>query len=50
MSRGAKTRYPVRNAIVLLCFLGGMILLAARAVYLQALNTDFLQSQGNARH
>ncbi len=50
MSRSAKTRYPVRNAIVLLCFLGGMILLAARAVYLQALNTDFLQSQGNARH
>ncbi|MEK7716939.1 MAG: penicillin-binding protein 2, partial [Pseudomonadota bacterium] len=50
MSRGAKTRHPVRNAIVLLFFLAGMALLAARAVYLQALNTDFLQSQGNARH
>ncbi|MDO8598456.1 MAG: penicillin-binding protein 2 [Sulfuricaulis sp.] len=50
MSRGAKTRHPVRNAIVLLFFLAGMVLLAARAVYLQALNTDFLQSQGNARH
>ena len=50
MSRGVKTRHPVRNAIVLLFFLAGMMLLAARAVYLQALNTDFLQSQGNARH
>ena len=50
MSRSANTRYPVRNAIVLLCFLAGLVLLAARAVYLQALNYDFLQSQGNARH
>lgn len=50
MSHSANTRYPVRNAIVLLCFLGGLLLLAARAVYLQALNSDFLQSQGNARH
>ncbi len=50
MSHSATTRYPVRNAIVLLGFLGGMALLAARAVYLQALNSDFLQSQGNARH
>jgi cell division protein FtsI (penicillin-binding protein 3) len=49
MSHNTNTRYPVRNAIVLLCFLGGLVLLAARAVYLQALNSDFLQSQGNAR-
>lgn len=50
MSRRAKSRYPVRNAIVLLFFLGGLVLLAARAVYLQVLNSDFLQSQGNQRH
>lgn len=50
MSRGAKVRYPVRNAIVVLFFLGVLALLAARAVYLQVLNSDFLQSQGNQRH
>ncbi len=50
MSRHAKSRYTVRNAIVLLFFLGGLVLLAARAVYLQVFNSDFLQSQGNQRH
>ena len=50
MSRGAKIRHPMRNAIVLLLCLGGLALLAARAVYLQVLNSDFLQSQGNQRH
>jgi len=50
MSRRAKTRHPVRNAIVLLFYLGGMVSLSARAVYLQVFNSDFLQEQGNARH
>ena len=50
MNRRAKTRHPVRNAIVLLFFLSGLVLLAARAVYLQVFNSDFLQSQGNQRH
>ncbi|MBI5782655.1 MAG: penicillin-binding protein 2 [Gammaproteobacteria bacterium] len=50
MSRRAKTRHPMRNAIVLLFFLGGLVLLSARAVYLQVLNSDFLQNQGNQRH
>jgi cell division protein FtsI (penicillin-binding protein 3) len=50
MNRRAKTRHPVRNAIVLLMLLGGIVLLAARAVYLQVFNSDFLQSQGNQRH
>lgn len=50
MSRPAKSRYPVRNIIVLLFFLGGFVLLAARAMYLQVLNSDFLQSQGDQRH
>ncbi|MBI3547011.1 MAG: penicillin-binding protein 2 [Gammaproteobacteria bacterium] len=49
MSRG-KTRYPVRNLIVQSLFLGGMLMLAARAAYLQVFNSDFLQDQGNARH
>ncbi|MDH3310966.1 MAG: penicillin-binding protein 2 [Gammaproteobacteria bacterium] len=50
MTRRAKTRHPVRNAIVLFFLLGGIILLAARAVYLQVFNSDFLQNQGNQRH
>ncbi len=50
MSRRAKTRHPVRNAIVMLFFLSGLVLLSARAVYLQVFNSDFLQSQGNQRH
>ncbi|MCR4301069.1 MAG: penicillin-binding protein 2 [Sulfuricaulis sp.] len=50
MNRRAKTRHPVRNAIVLLMLMGGIALLAARAVYLQVFNSDFLQSQGNQRH
>ncbi len=50
MTRLAKSRYPVRNALVLLFFLGVLGLLATRAVYLQVLNSDFLQSQGNQRH
>ena len=50
MSRRAKNRHPVRHAIVLLCFLGGFVMLAMRAVYLQVFNSDFLQEQGNARH
>ncbi|MHB8534400.1 MAG: peptidoglycan D,D-transpeptidase FtsI family protein [Sulfuricaulis sp.] len=50
MSRRAKNRYPVRNAIVLLCFLGGFVVLATRAVYLQVFNSGFLQNQGNTRH
>ncbi|MGE5242041.1 MAG: peptidoglycan D,D-transpeptidase FtsI family protein [Bacteroidota bacterium] len=50
MSRRAKTHHPVRNAIVLLFYLGGMVSLAMRAVYLQVFNSDFLQAQGNSRH
>lgn len=39
-----------RRATVLIVVLAGFSALAARAVYLQILNADFLQSQGNARH
>ena len=50
MSRRVKILHPVRNAIVLLLFLSGLVLLATRAVYLQVFNSDFLQNQGNQRH
>jgi cell division protein FtsI (penicillin-binding protein 3) len=39
-----------RRAAVLVVVLAGFAALGARAVYLQILNADFLQSQGNARH
>ncbi len=50
MSRHTKTRHGMRHALVLTLFLGGLVILAARAAYLQVLNSDFLQDQGNARH
>lgn len=50
MSRGAKVRYPMRNSLVVLLSLGVLVALAARAVYLQVFNSDFLQNQGNQRH
>jgi cell division protein FtsI (penicillin-binding protein 3) len=50
MSRRARIRHPVRHAVVLLGYLGGLALLAARAMYLQVFNSEFLQEQGNARH
>jgi cell division protein FtsI (penicillin-binding protein 3) len=50
MSRSVKGRNSVRNLIVFLFFLGLLILLAVRAVYLQVFNSNFLQEQGNARH
>ena len=50
MSRHSRTKYGVRHALVLTVFLGGLGVLAARAAYLQVLNSDFLQDQGNARH
>ena len=50
MSRSAKSRYSARNLIVFLFFLGLLILLATRAVYLQVFNSNYLQEQGNARH
>src|SRR3970040_2890217 len=50
MSRNAKSRYSARNLIVFLFFLGLLILLATRAVYLQVFNSNYLQEQGNARH
>jgi cell division protein FtsI (penicillin-binding protein 3) len=50
MSRHAKTSHSIRHALVLTVFLGGFVVLAARAAYLQVFNSDFLQDQGNARH
>ncbi|MEK7759532.1 MAG: penicillin-binding transpeptidase domain-containing protein, partial [Pseudomonadota bacterium] len=51
MSRtGRATGYPLRAAVVLGFLFGGMALLAARALWLQVVTSDYLQEQGNARH
>jgi cell division protein FtsI (penicillin-binding protein 3) len=50
MTRHGNPMRRYRRGTVLTLVLGGFVLLAARAVYLQILNADFLQSQGNARH
>ena len=51
MSRALRaTDYPIRTAIVLGFLLGGLTLLGARALWLQVINSDYLQEQGNARH
>ncbi len=42
--------YPMRRVLVLGAFVGGMLLLAARALELQVLKHDFLQEMGDARH
>ncbi|HKQ31550.1 MAG TPA: penicillin-binding protein 2 [Burkholderiales bacterium] len=39
-----------RRAAVLFAVLAGFVALGARAVYLQIMNAQFLQSEGNARH
>jgi len=39
-----------RRAVVLMVVLAGFAALGARAVYLQILSAEFLQSQGNQRH
>jgi cell division protein FtsI (penicillin-binding protein 3) len=51
MSRSARTLgYPLRTALVLGFLLSGFALLGARALWLQVINSDYLQEQGNARH
>ena len=51
MSRTVRLNaYPVRTAVVLGFLFGTLLLLAVRAVYLQVVNADYLQEQGNARH
>jgi cell division protein FtsI (penicillin-binding protein 3) len=50
MTRHDDIRRRFRRAAVLVTMLSGFVLLAVRAVHLQILNADFLQSQGNARH
>ncbi len=50
MMRRGDNSHRFRRPLVLGIVLAGFGLLAARAVYLQVLNSDFLQSEGNARH
>jgi cell division protein FtsI (penicillin-binding protein 3) len=42
--------YPGRAALVLVFLFGSLGLLAARALWLQVVTSDYLQEQGNARH
>lgn len=44
------SKHPMRYRVVLLSLLALFGLLAARAVFLQVFNSDYLQEQGNARH
>jgi len=48
--RNDSARHPVRTALVLGLLLTGLAALAGRAVYLQVLDVDFLQTEGQARH
>jgi len=48
--RRDSARHPVRTALVLGLLVTGLFTLAGRAVYLQVLDTDFLQSEGKQRH
>ncbi len=48
--RTGSARHPVRTALVLGLLVTGLFTLAGRAVYLQVLDTDFLQSEGEQRH
>lgn len=51
MKRSATSiRYPIRYWLVLLGLLAGIVVLALRAVYLQVVRSDYLQSQGNVRY
>jgi len=43
-------RHPIRYWLVLGMLLSGFGLVSARAVYLQVLSSDYLQSQGDTRH
>jgi len=45
-----KSGYPVRTAVVLGFLFSGLVLLAARALWLQVITSGYLQDQGNARH
>lgn len=51
MTRPNRTQaFPVRTLSVLVFLFGSLTLLAARAMYLQVVTSDYLQEQGNARH
>ncbi|OGI38244.1 MAG: cell division protein [Candidatus Muproteobacteria bacterium RBG_16_62_13] len=47
-SRGARHPYRARTVVVVL--MSALVLLAGRAVYLQVVQGDYLQVQGNQRH
>ena len=51
MSRTANSvNLPIRHKLVLAFMFGTFGLLGVRAVFLQVINAEYLQEQGNARH
>jgi len=51
MSRPTRASgYPVRTAVVLGFMFSALVLLGARAIWLQVVTSGYLQDQGNARH
>ena len=42
--------FVIRHWLILIALYSGLGVLAARAVFLQVLNTDYLQAEGDARH
>ncbi len=49
-SRNSSNHHSIRHRLVLGAMLALLALLAARAVFLQAWDSNYLQEQGNARH
>ncbi len=50
MKRKKTKQFKVRNWLVMASLFLSLGLLAVRAIYLQVVNSDYLQEQGNARH
>lgn len=51
MSRASQVlSYPLRTAVVLGFLFVGLLLLGARAAWLQVITSDYLQEQGHSRH
>ncbi|BAU47268.1 cell division protein [Sulfurifustis variabilis] len=50
MTRARPHPYRLRQWLVLAFLIAGLVLLGARAIYLQVISADYLKTQGNARH
>jgi len=50
VTRARPHPYRLRQWLVLAFLIAGLVLLGARAIYLQVISADYLKTQGNARH